>query len=130
MVIARQSVGGRLVLAVDDLLEPLLRAPRVPGVIIHIGDVVARLVAVDILPDQPGDVLGMAVVELGVVELEHCVELLDRRVIAAQLADQPDLVVRPEPRILPGFPPRPEAPCGGKDGLRTFRCWGWAYQKK
>src|SRR3546814_12889144 len=82
MVIARQSVGGRLVLAVDDLLEPLLRAPRVPGVIIHIGDVVARLVAVDILPDQPGDVLGMAVVELGVVELEHCVELLDRRVIA------------------------------------------------
>src|SRR3546814_7774507 len=46
----------------------------------------------------------MAVVELGVVELEHCVELLDRRVIAAQLADQPALVVRHEPRILPGVP--------------------------
>src|SRR3546814_15517051 len=85
IVIARQSVGGRLVLAVDDLLEPLLRAPRVPGVIIHIGDVVARLVAVDILPDQPGDVLGLAVVDrTSVVEGKSVsvrVDLGGRRII-------------------------------------------------
>src|SRR3546814_21201064 len=89
IVIARQSVGGRLVLAVDDPLEPLLRAPRVPGVIIHIGDVVARLVAVDLLTDQTGAVLGMVVVELGVVELDTTVVLFVHRVAAPQPPAQP-----------------------------------------
>src|SRR3546814_5588202 len=63
----------------------------------------ARLVAVDILADQPGDILGMAVIELRVVVIEHRVELGDRFGVAAEDAKERGLILRHEPRILPGI---------------------------
>ena len=63
---------------------------------------VAGLVAVDVLADQAGDVLGVAVVDLRIVEVEHGVQLLDRRGVAAQRLDDPAQILRREPRVLPG----------------------------
>src|SRR3546814_17238188 len=60
----------------------------------------ARLVAVDILADEPGDILGMAVIELRVVVIEHRVELGDRFGVAAEDAKERGLILRPETRIL------------------------------
>src|SRR3546814_10014751 len=62
---------------------------------------VARLVAVDILADQPGDILGMAIVELAIVVIEHRVELRDRLGVAAEDAEKRGLILGHEPRILP-----------------------------
>src|SRR3546814_3607381 len=63
----------------------------------------ARLVAVDILADEPGDILGMAVIELRVVVIEHRVELGDRFGVVAEDAKERGLILRHEPRILPGI---------------------------
>src|SRR3546814_9310092 len=87
----------------DDRFQPLLRPPRRPGIGIEIGDMMARLVAVDILADEPGDILGMAVIELRVVVIEHRVELGDRFGVAAEDAKERGLILRHEPRILPGI---------------------------
>lgn len=44
----------------------------------------------------------MAIVEHGIVIVEHHVELRDHLGIAAQQPDQPGLILRREPALLPG----------------------------
>src|SRR3546814_13991231 len=105
----------------DDRFQPLLRPPRRPCIGIEIGDMMARLVAVDILADEPGDILGMAVIELRVVVIEHRVELGDRFGVAAEDAKERGLYLRHE---------RSEERSVGKECISTGRSRGSAEHKK
>src|SRR5215467_1803600 len=63
-----------------------------------------RLIAVDVLANHPGNILDIGValrIDLGV---EHSIEFIDQLLIAAKQLDQPGLILRLIPRILPRVP--------------------------
>ncbi len=63
----------------------------------------ARFVAVDILPDHAANVLDIGVLMRVDLGIEHRIELRNKLRIAAQQIDQPLLILRLKPGILPGI---------------------------
>ena len=54
--VAAETVGLRSIQRAEDLPYSLLCLPRLASVIVEVGDMMARLVAVGVLPDEAGDV--------------------------------------------------------------------------
>src|SRR5688572_8799468 len=61
--VADQAVGGVLVEVVHYLADVLLRFPRLAGVVVKVGNVMRRLVAVGVLADQAREISLLAACE-------------------------------------------------------------------
>ena len=100
VLVADDAFGRRGVHLVQQAARQLLRLPRLSHIIIKVSHMVARLVAVGVLPHQPRHV---AHVELHFVrfEREEPVHFADERLAAAEKLDQAVHVVRHEEAVVP-----------------------------
>src|SRR5690349_17453529 len=83
IVVAREAIGPRVILALDDLFQSLLRAPRLAGIDIQIGDVMARLIAVRVVPDQSRYIFDMREARRIDLRIEQRIELTREGRLAA-----------------------------------------------
>src|ERR1700683_5175681 len=70
---------------------------------VEVGKMMARFVAVDILPDHTADVLNIGVLMRVDLGIEHGVKFRDKLPIAAKQIDQSLFILRLKPGVLPGI---------------------------
>ena len=100
VIVAGVTAGSGIVELAAYLLHQLLSAPGLTRKVIEIDGMVARLVAVSILADEPAGIAVHLAARLR--QGEVLVELLDERLHAAEQLDKALRVLRHKPHVLPG----------------------------
>ena len=100
VLIAAESVEVVAVHLAHSLSEQPCRLPGLSHIVVHIDDVVARLIAMGILSDESGDI-GRCLSSHVAGDEEERVELGDESFFGAEEFHQSMHIVRHEPGILP-----------------------------
>ena len=106
VVVAAQPVGRRAVLGVEDLLDVFRREIGASEEREEVDDVVARLVAVGVLPDQSRHVAHAVLAVGDRCAREEFLQFRERRVASAQRGDELARILQDVPGVLHGVPLR------------------------
>src|SRR5882757_501861 len=88
IVVADEPIWSGFVLRVDDLLKTFLRAPGFTSIVVKIGEMMAWLIAMNVLSNHSCNVFNICILFGIDLCIEHGIELCNQLLVAAQQLNQ------------------------------------------